>query len=678
MDERVAAAVDAPTRSSGAALRVRLLGRFSIWRGEQALTLPSSRKLPALFAYLALAPRALGRSQLCELLWEAPNDPRGELRGCLSKIRRAIDTPGRRSVVTQDDTVRLDLEHCVVDGIEIVRALGEGLETLTPARKRALVGLFAGEFLEGLQLVDSPAFDCWLTAQRRRFRSAQAALLEQLSQGADDDAAAGYLEQWLQLTPFDVRAHETLLQRLAGQGRVQDGQAHLAATTPLFEAEGLDAAPLHDAWCAGLAGSHPAAAGGEPALVTVQDAHDRLEALVIAPRQRASLAVMPFVDQSTPPRQRGGLADALAYDLTTRLAKLRSMFVIAQGSVFALHARGIGPEEAGRMLNVDYVVSGAVQRNGAGLSVGVELIETRTAHVLWSEMLHPTLDDTFQMLEEIGNRIVASIAGEIETLERNRAILRPPMSLSAWESHHRGLWHMYRFTAADNAEARHFFETAMRLDPGFARAHAGLSFTYFQEAFQNWGPRAAAVEGAYRAAIQSLVVDDRDPAAHWAMGRALWLRGESETAIVELEQSISLSPNFSLAHYMLAFVQAQAGDPVVAIAAADRSRSLSPFDPLLFATLAARAMALARLGRYEDAAEWAVKAAARPNAHVHIHAIAACSLALAGRLDQARAQTAVLRRQAPAYAMSDFFAAFQFDAIGIERFRGGAQLLGMR
>src|ERR1700748_2589411 len=68
-----------------------------------------------------------------------------------------------------------------------------------------------------------------------------------------------------------------------------------------------------------------------------------------------------------------------------------------------------------------------------------------------------------------GDRIVASIAGEIETLERNRAILKPPNSLDAWEAHHRGLWHMYRFNQTDNERAQHFFETAVRLDPTFAR-----------------------------------------------------------------------------------------------------------------------------------------------------------------------------------------------------------------
>ena len=83
---------------------------------------------------------------------------------------------------------------------------------------------------------------------------------------------------------------------------------------------------------------------------------------------------------------------------------------------------------------------------------------------------------------------------------------------------------MYRFNRADNERARHFFEMAVHLDPTFARAHAGLSFTHFQSAFQHWAPREGEIDRAFETAGQSLIVDDRDPAAHWAMGRALWLR----------------------------------------------------------------------------------------------------------------------------------------------------------
>jgi TolB-like protein/tetratricopeptide (TPR) repeat protein len=387
--------------------------------------------------------------------------------------------------------------------------------------------------------------------------------------------------------------------------------------------------------------------------------------------------VMPFADAGGAPRVPGGTADALAHDVTTRLAKLRSMFVIAQGSTFALAERRVGPEEAGRMLNVDYVVGGSVRQQGRRLMVTVELVETRTARIVWSEVLNHDFGDALLVLDEIGNRIVASIAGEIETIERNRAILRPPNSLDAWESHHRGLWHMYRFTREDNDRARHFFEAAVRLDPTFSRAYAGLSFTHFQNAFLGWGERKAAIDRAFDAAGQGLMVDERDPAAHWAMGRALWLRHCNDDALVELRRAVDLSPNFALGHYTLAFVQAQSGDPAAAITASDASRALSPYDPLLFGMLGSRAIALVRLGRHPEAAEWAVKAAARPNAHPHIYAIAACTLALAGALDEARVHAAAIQRTRPGYRVNDFLQAFHFDEDGAALFRKGAKLVGM-
>jgi tetratricopeptide (TPR) repeat protein len=344
--------------------------------------------------------------------------------------------------------------------------------------------------------------------------------------------------------------------------------------------------------------------------------------------------------------------------------------------VFALHERHIGPEEAGRMLNVDYVVSGSLQQRGERLGVSVELAETRTARIVWAEVFNQKVDDAFLVLDEIGNRIVASIASEIETIERNRAILRPPSSLDAWEAHHRGLWHMYRFNRADNEKAQQFFKTAVRLDPTFARAYAGLSFTHWQNVFQGWAERQPEIDSAYEAAGQSLMVDDRDPAAHWAMGRALWLRGNQDQSIVELEQAIELSPNFALGHYTLAFVHSQSGDPRAAVRFSDHSRHLSPFDPLLFAMLGARSMALARLERFDEAADWGVKAAARPNAHAHIYAIAAYGLALAGRLEEARTHLAAIHRTIPGYGIDAFLTAMRFAPEDAALFREAAKRIG--
>ena len=211
---------------------------------------------------------------------------------------------------------------------------------------------------------------------------------------------------------------------------------------------------------------------------------------------------------------------------------------------------------------------------------------------------------------------------------------------------------------------------AIDLDPTFARAYGGLSFTHFQNAFLlRTGEREREVDRAFATAAQGLIADDRDPAAHWAMGRALWLRGRQDESLAELGTAVDLCPNFALGHYALAFVHRQSGDPRVAIGSADLSRHLSPCDPLLFAVLAVRALAHIRLGQIEEAADWAAKAAARPNAHAHVQAIAAHCLAAADRLHEARSVVAAIHKAVPQYGAEDFLAAFRFPSEAIALFR---------
>lgn len=656
-----------PLQTPGLALR--LLGPLSVSRGGTPLALPHSRKVRALLAYLAVAPRAVTRTHLRELLWDSPTDPRGELRWCLSKLRGVLDEPGRPRVVATGDHVALDLSDCSVDAAQLAQALRDGLAAQTPERLHALAALCGGgDFLEGLDLPRSPAFTGWLVAERRRLRAVHAVVLEHwvraLPLGSDDALAA--LAQWLAIAPFDRCAHERLLQALAARGQLREGEEHLAAAARQYEAEGLDWAPLGHAWRAarlrhaqGAAGAPVAAVATSASMPVVVPADAQAPALA----RRASLAVMPFVDRTPGAALRGGLGDGMAHDVITRLSKLRSMVVIAEGTMFALAERHVASEDAARRLEVDYVASGSLRRGPqARLAVSVQLTETRSAQLVWAQEFPGRLDDTFAVLDEIGDRIVTAIANHIEVAERNRAILKNPLSLNAWEAHHRGLWHMFRFNQEDNEQARHFFQTAVRLDPTFSRPHAGLSFTHFQDAFQGWREADAATEQAYAAAADALMADDHDPAAHWALGRAMWLKNRQDEAVDELQSAIDLSPNFALGHYTLAFVHAQSGDPALAIAEADQARLLSPLDPLLFGILASRAMALLRLGRYEEAAQWAVRSAARPNAHVHVLAIAMFCLALAGREQQARTVAAQVQRVHPGYGLADFGHAFKMGA----------------
>jgi DNA-binding SARP family transcriptional activator/Tfp pilus assembly protein PilF len=654
-------------------LEIRVLGPVSVSRGGSPVALPRSRKVRALLGFLTLSPSPVSRTRLCGLLWDVPNDPRGELRWSLSKLRGILDDGDRRRVVAgEGNLISLDLTDCVVDALEVDRIARAGIEDASSERLAELADRCGGDLLEGIEIDGNPEFTGWLTAQRQRFRSTHVAALRALvaRSPAGSDEAFRRLEAWLRVSPFDQRVHEVMLEALVRGGRLREAEQHVAATIRAFEQEGLDWVPLRDHWQASRRVTV------EPARIVPPEAASDARAVAEGRgRRRGSVAVMPFAD--TAPAGERRVADGLTEDIITRLAKLRVLFVIARGTVYALGERGIGAQEAGRILNVEYVVSGSLRRQAGGISIVVELAETETARIVWTDELDGVADDTFSVQDAIVDRIVAAIAEEIEAAEVNRAILKPPSSLDAWEAYHRGLWHMYRFNQQDNREAELLFGKAIRLDPTFARAYAGLSFTHFQNAFLDLTPdRARQIELAFEAAGRSVGADDRDPAGHWAMGRALWLRGVERESFAELERSIELSPNFALGHYTLGFVHSQMGDPGTAIAETNHSRALSPFDPLQFAMLASRALAHIRRGELEEAAEFAVKATGRPNAHAHILAIAASSMSLVNRRDEARKFVARIRERVPGYGIGHFLRAFRFDADTERLFRSSARPIG--
>jgi DNA-binding SARP family transcriptional activator len=613
-------------------LTLQLLGPLAVHRAGAPLALPASRKVRALLAYLALARRDTSRSHLCELLWDLPDDPRGELRWCLSKLRGVLDEPGRPRVVAEAATAwRSTWQIASVDALRGARACSR-CRGAAADRLEALVGAVrhAATSWRAWTCRAVPRFHGWLVAAAPALRAAHAARAGALGPGAAarQRHGAAALERWLAIAPFDRQRTCSLLQALASRGRLREGEEHLAATARQYEAEGQDWAPIGHAWRAAKSGH----AGGVPVVASVVAETASPVTLPPTPRRPARLAGRHAVHRPhtrrgaarRPGRRHGARRHHPALQAAQHVRDRRRHDVRAGRTAGRLGRCRPPPGRGLRRQRVPAARAGRAAARGGAAGGDAQRAGRLGRGVFRAARRH------LPVLDEIGNRIVTTIASQIEMAERNRAILKNPNSLDAWEAHHRGLWHMVRFNREDNEQARHFFQAAVRLDPTFARPHAGLSFTHFQDAFLDWRERGPAIEQAYRAAAEGVMADELDPASHWALGRAMWLKDRQGEALGELQTAIELSPNFALGHYTLAFVHAQSGDPHAAIGEADHARALSPLDPLLFGMLASRALALIRLGRYEEAADWGVRSAARPNAHVHIQAIAMVCLALAG------------------------------------------------
>lgn len=345
--------------------------------------------------------------------------------------------------------------------------------------------------------------------------------------------------------------------------------------------------------------------------------------------------------------------------MISRLARLRSYHVIARGSTFALRHLADDPKAAGRALGVAYVFQGLARFHDGRIRLQVDLVDATDGRIIWTDEISGIRLAHGALIDDLSDRLAQTVSREITVVERNRSLLAPAEELDAWQSYHRGLHHMLRFNSDDIVLARQFFARAIELNPTFARAHAGISYCHFLEAFLK--PRDACraeIELALRSAVTAIELDELSPTSRWAFGRALWLSGDEGGGLAQLSKAVDLSPSFAMGYQTLAFMQSQSGDPTEAISHAERAMALSPHDPFLCAIQGSYAMALLRLGRMEEAAKMGLLASRQHNVHKHILGITAIALAAAGREKEARDQMARILRLDGNYDLARFRGAF--------------------
>ena len=372
------------------------------------------------------------------------------------------------------------------------------------------------------------------------------------------------------------------------------------------------------------------------------------------PGERPSIAVLPFRLLGDP-GPHAVIAEALPHELITELARLRWLFVTARGSSFRLRPDG-DPGEAGRLLGVRYLLAGAVELADARLAATAELVDTRDGGVVWADRFSRDLGDVHAVREEIRSRILSALEIHIPLHEAARARLTVTENLDAWSAYHLGLQHMYRFNRLDNAAARTLFQRAIEQDPGFARAHAGLSFVHFQTAFmRHTDDVSGEAAAARRCAARGLELDPLDPFVNFTMGRSYWLEGDLDTSLCWLERAVAISPNYAQGIYACALTESLGGRGVEGRRHVEEAMRLSPLDPLYYAFLGTRALGHLALGEEDLAPAWAERAARSPGAHALIAMIATAAHELAG--DEARAAfwAASVRERGPELTRADFF-----------------------
>ena len=167
---------------------------------------------------------------------------------------------------------------------------------------------------------------------------------------------------------------------------------------------------------------------------------------------RPSIAALPFLNLSGDPEQEY-FADGVVEDIIAALSRMRWLFVIARNSSFTYKGRAVDVKQVGRELGVRYVLEGSVRKAANRVRITGQLIDATTGGHLWADRFEGTLDDIFELQDQVTESVVGAIAPQLELAEIERAKRKPTESLDAYDYYLRGMANLHQGTREAIGEA---------------------------------------------------------------------------------------------------------------------------------------------------------------------------------------------------------------------------------
>jgi len=358
---------------------------------------------------------------------------------------------------------------------------------------------------------------------------------------------------------------------------------------------------------------------------------------------RPTIAIMPFGNMSGDPQQ-DYFSDGLTEDIIAQLSRFPDLAVVAPAASFAGRDRNLSRIEFAETLGVDFLLEGRVRRVGKRVRITTQLIDARSSVHVWDERYDRDLDDIFAVHDEIAMMVAATLGVRLREAGLERSLEKRTHNLSAYDCVLRARRYLVILSEEEHARARDWLEEATRLDPSYADAFAVLAYVYVSEFSHSHNPRPDPLERALRAAQRGVELDPRNARAHATLAIAHFFRKELAAFVASAERALILNPSDPemvgrLGAFFTYFGEYERGVELVR-----RSIRLNPLYPGWYHYVFARHHVSA--GAYELALAEVAKTEL-PNFRWTL-LFEASLPALLGRVDEARAKAAMLRRQEPA------------------------------
>jgi len=313
---------------------------------------------------------------------------------------------------------------------------------------------------------------------------------------------------------------------------------------------------------------------------------------------KPSIAVLPF-DNMSGDSDQDYFADGMTEDLITDISKLSGLLVIGRNSSFVYKGKSVDLRQVGRELGVHYVLEGSVRKAGNRVRINAQLINAQSGHHVWAERYDGTLDDVFELQDEITEKIVSALSVQLTDGEKHRLSSQYTTNHEAHDWFLRGRIRYREPGPQANAEAHGMFDRALALDPGFGWALAIRSYVKFHAWFFKWNTASDALTEAFADAEKAATLDPDLAAAHSYLGwMHMWGEGH-DRALAEHEEALALDPNFSEGYMWQASTLIYSGQPERAIEPMERAIRLDPHFPPIY--LLNYGNMYLQMGRYAEA-----------------------------------------------------------------------------
>lgn len=296
----------------------------------------------------------------------------------------------------------------------------------------------------------------------------------------------------------------------------------------------------------------------------------------LAPRSRKNrIAILPFGNISPDPND-SYFAEGLTEELISALSEVQGLRVIARTSVNRYKGTAKGVKQIGAELQVAFVIEGSVRKAGNRIRVTAQLIDVESQEHVWSSRYERDLDDVFAIQNDIARSVAESLKVTLLTDEKTRVGKKETSNLAAYVAYLKGRVLLHDRTEKAIKGAKEEFELAVKEDPNYAKAYAGLADISMLLGDYLFSPFPVALDEANGFIKKALELDPDLAEARTSLASSLAYDYRFAEAKKEYAKSIELNPSYATAHQWYASCLETLGRRTEALAEALVAEQLDP------------------------------------------------------------------------------------------------------